>query len=93
MHQMLTFWDPTLSRGVLPSIRKLNPEVSREMENLIKNATNENPGQRYPNIKAFLKDLRELMKIRPQSGRKKETGWLSRLAKEFSKPFKKDADE
>lgn len=87
MHQMLTFWDPTLSKGVIPPVRKLNPEVSEDLETLIVNATYHDVNLRYPNIVELLKDLRKMMKIEPEVEKSGET-WLHKLAKEFSKPFK-----
>ena len=87
IHQMLTFWDPTLSKGVIPPIRKLNPDVSEDMETLILNATYHDANLRYPSADEFLKDLQKIMKIEPETDKSEET-WLHKLAKEFSRPFK-----
>lgn len=89
MHQMLTFWDPTLSKGVYPPVRKLNPDVSEDMENLIINATYKDPELRYPTIREFLKDLKKLLKVKPKQEKKGKKTWLQRLAEELAKTFKR----
>lgn len=86
MHQMLTFWEPSVSKGVIPPVRKLNPEVSEDMEMLIINATYHDPALRYPTIHAFMKDLRKILKMKPTIEEEKET-WLQKLARDISRPF------
>lgn len=90
MHQMLTFWDAPLSRGVYPPVRKINPEVSEDMENLIINMLYEDPNLRYPTVGEFFKDLRKLLNVkhREEKSEEKET-WLQKLVREFAKPFRK----
>ncbi len=91
MHQMLTFWDPTMAGGVIPLVEKLNSGISREMTALIKNATYEDPGLRYPTVKAFLKDLYSLMRIQPEKSRENAGSWLKRIARQLTRPFAKSS--
>lgn len=87
MHQMLTFWDPTFSKGVVPPVRKLNPDISVDLEMLLVNATYHDPMLRYASMREFLRDLQKLMKDKPEPKPSEET-WLNKLAKEIANPFK-----
>ena len=89
MHQLLTFWDPSLSKGVIPPVRKLNAEASEQIENIILSCTYNDPALRYASIRVCLKDLQKLMKIKPVVETPKET-WLQKLARDISKPFKQE---
>jgi hypothetical protein len=89
MHQLLTFWDPSLSKGVIPPVRKLNAEASEQIENIILSCTYNDTALRYVSIREFLKDLQKMMKIKPVVETPKET-WLQKLARDISKPFKQE---
>lgn len=41
----------------LPSVKKLNPKIPKELELILKKATQKDPNQRYPNVKEFSEDL------------------------------------
>lgn len=87
MHQMLSFWDPAFSKGIIPPVRKLNPDVSAEMETLIVNCTYQDPALRFASVRELMGEMKRLMKKKPEITKAEET-WLQKLAREISKPFK-----
>ncbi|MFP4498525.1 MAG: serine/threonine protein kinase [Vulcanimicrobiota bacterium] len=91
IHQMLTFWDPSLARGEYPPVSQFNSEVSRELEKIILKATKSDPHQRYENIRKLQEDLQAVInkELKREKPRQEEESWLQKLARELARPFKK----
>ena len=57
LFQMLTGYDPTIKPFTFPEIKSLNPNISAELENIIKRAIELNPGKRYISMDEFRERL------------------------------------
>jgi serine/threonine protein kinase len=88
MHQMLTLNDPLNSTGIFEPVRKLNNQVSEDMETLVYNATIADSRLRYQTTLEFLNDVRKLASIKLRV-KPEEENWLKKLAKELARPFRK----
>jgi eukaryotic-like serine/threonine-protein kinase len=88
MHQMLTLKNPVQTKGIFEPVRKLNNQVSEDMETLIHNATISDIGLRYQVTREFLDDVRKLASVKLQI-KPEEENWLKKLAKELAKPFRR----
>jgi len=62
LHQLLTLNDPTVTPFKLPPIRKLNQNVSEQLEWIISKATNLDPRDRYLDAGLFREEMTEYYK-------------------------------
>jgi eukaryotic-like serine/threonine-protein kinase len=88
MHQMLTLKNPVQSKGIFEPVRKLNNQVSEDMETLVYNATISDAELRYQVTQEFLDDVRKFASVKLQV-KPEEENWLKKLAKELARPFRK----
>ena len=63
MHQLLTLHDPSITPFQLPSVKKLNPSVSEQLENIINKATGLKPADRYLDAELMRDELLNYYKI------------------------------
>lgn len=76
---LITGENPTQYDGELPYIKSVNPNLSGELEYIIKKCTNANPDKRYKTPDDLLKDLSAAELI--LSKRKSKKGFLGKLFK------------
>ncbi|MEM9799889.1 MAG: WD40 repeat domain-containing serine/threonine-protein kinase [Planctomycetota bacterium] len=62
-----------------PRVRRLRPDVPRDVETIVQKATAKLPEERYPSAAAFARDLRAFLEDRPIQARPPRALYLARL--------------
>jgi serine/threonine-protein kinase len=89
--QMLTLKDPNELKGLYDLKKKIKITSDEDMNLLIDKATSDDPNERYRTMKEFLNDAQKLGSGNLQPINPEQESWLRKLAREFTRSFKKSS--